>query len=180
METLMWQRAASLAARAHVHQRRKDGQTPYVAHPFRVAMTVRDVFGCADETALTIAVLHDTIEDTTVDYDDILSQYGAAVADGVAALTKNKMLREDVRETEYDRRLGAADWRARLVKLADTFDNLSDLANFDEGSRAAQLERLRSRCGRAIKLAEPDAGEHEALRRGIDAVRSLLEKCSKA
>ena len=42
-----WQKAASAAARFHRHQFRKDGATPYVAHPFRVAMTVRDLSASA-------------------------------------------------------------------------------------------------------------------------------------
>ena len=36
----LWMRAASFAARAHGAQRRKDGLTPYFAHPARVAVTV--------------------------------------------------------------------------------------------------------------------------------------------
>ena len=53
--------------RAHAGQVRKDGRTPYVAHCFRVTMTVRDVFGCTDPVCLCAALLHDTIEDTGVD-----------------------------------------------------------------------------------------------------------------
>lgn len=176
METPLWQKAASLAARVHAHQRRKDGQTPYIAHPFRVAMTVRDVFGCDDQAALAIAVLHDTIEDTTVDYDDLLVDFGAVVADGVAALTKNKSLREDKREDAYDAGLKAADWRARLVKLADTFDNLSDIDADQQTPIESRLKRLLTRCERAIALATPDAPTHLETARAIAAVRSLMQK----
>ncbi len=168
----MWQRAAALAARAHHRQMRKDGVTPYFSHPYRVAMTVRDVFNCADPVALAVALLHDVIEDTTVDYDDILGQFGEEVADAVAALTKNKALREDLRESEYDRRLSQADWRARLVKLADTFDNFSDLELLPDP--AGQRHRLVSRCERALELAEPDVAAHEETRRAVAAVRALL------
>lgn len=169
----LWQQAASLAARAHQGQVRKDGKTPYFAHPFRVAMTVSQVFGCNDPEALVVALLHDTIEDTTVDFDDIEAGFGTRVAECVAALTKNKALREDVREKEYDERLSRADWRARLVKLADTFDNFSDQAPM-HGDGSAQLARLTARCERAIHLAEQDAGAHEETRRAIAAVRSLI------
>ena len=55
--------AASFAARAHQHQLRKDRQTPYVAHPFRVCLIARNVFGVDDPNVLTTALLHDTIED---------------------------------------------------------------------------------------------------------------------
>ena len=36
-----WQRAASFAAKAHEGQFRDDDETPYFAHPCRVALTVR-------------------------------------------------------------------------------------------------------------------------------------------
>ena len=64
--------AVAFAARAHRPQVRKDGQTPYVSHVFRVAMIVTQVFGVHEPKILTAAVLHDTIEDTTTDYDDIV------------------------------------------------------------------------------------------------------------
>ncbi len=161
-----WQRAASFAARAHAGQVRKDGRTPYVAHPFRVAMILRDVFGCADEACLAAALLHDTIEDTGADYDDILEGFGAEVADLVAALTKDMRLREDVREPAYDEGLRRADWRARLIKLADQYDNLCDLSG--EASKAME------KCRRALALAEGDAAGHEETRRGMEALRELM------
>ena len=37
--------AAAFAARVHRHQLRKDGETPYVSHPYRVCLIVRHVFG---------------------------------------------------------------------------------------------------------------------------------------
>jgi guanosine-3',5'-bis(diphosphate) 3'-pyrophosphohydrolase len=174
----MWQRAASFAARAHRHQVRKDGETPYVSHPLRVAMTVREVFGCADPAALAMAILHDTIEDTTVDYDDLLKDFGAEVADGVAALTKNKSLKEEAREAAYDNGLERADWRARLVKLADTFDNLSDIEVFKGEERAKQLPRLLGRCERALGLAKQDEAGHAETKRAAAAVRELMAQVS--
>lgn len=166
----LWQTAAMFAAVAHRHQLRKDGKTPYTAHPFRVAMTVRDVFGCADPVALCAAILHDTIEDTQTDYDDILLAFGRDVADLVAALTKNMILREDIRDAEYDERLSRADWRARLVKLADVFDNYSDV---DRGSTSPE-PKLRARCEKAIQLAQTDRTAHPETDRAIRAVEQLL------
>lgn len=101
--TRTWQQATSLAARAHRGQMRKDGHTPYVAHCFRVAMIIRDIFGFDDEATLCAALLHDTIEDTTVDYDEINEHFGTDVADLVAAMTKNMALPEHIREPAYDR-----------------------------------------------------------------------------
>jgi guanosine-3',5'-bis(diphosphate) 3'-pyrophosphohydrolase len=166
----LWMRAASFAARAHASQRRKDGVTPYFAHPARVALTVAHLFGCTDEVAIAAALLHDTIEDTTTDYDDLAGEFGKAVADCVSALTKNAALPERQREAEYDRRLAEADWRARLVKLADQHDNYIDAA--ERG--AAAVRKAAAKCRRAIKLCERDT--RPEVRRGVERVRGLLAR----
>src|SRR6478736_4016697 len=93
--------AASFAARAHRHQLRKDGQTPYVAHPFRVCLIVRHVFRIDDPDTLMAALLHDTVEDTTTDRDDVIERFGPRVGEWVAALTKDKRLPDDEREEAY-------------------------------------------------------------------------------
>lgn len=145
-----WQQAASFAARAHQGQMRKDGKTPYVAHVVRVAMTVRDVFGCDDPVALCTAFLHDTIEDTATDYDAIDHRFGAEVADCVAAMSKNMLLPEHAREEDYDARLATAPWQARIVKLADVYDNGHDL------ERTMRVSKNIDRCRRALALSEQD------------------------
>ncbi|MEX2218720.1 MAG: HD domain-containing protein [Phycisphaerales bacterium] len=165
----LWQAAASFAARAHLHQVRKDGRTPYIAHPFRVTLTVAQVFGCRDEAALAAAILHDTIEDTQTDYDDIEGQFGRPVAECVAALTKNMLLPEAQRERDYYGRLRRADWRARLIKLGDAYDNFCDRIAMPD-QRRKTIKRLRD----AIDLVKPDAPAHEASRRGLEAARRLL------
>ncbi len=180
----MWQRAAGFAARAHRGQTRDDGQTPYAAHPMRVAMVVRDVFGCDDEVAITAAMLHDTIEDTPTDYDDIEEGFGREVADCVSALTKNMTLPESKREPDYDARLQAADWRARLIKLADVYDNaceslgaIAAKASCAPGqpSPPVTLKKLGSKAQRALALAQADAHRPE-IKRAIEAVQGLLDR----
>lgn len=165
--TRTWQQAASFAARAHRGQMRKDAQTPYIAHCFRVAMIIRDIFGFDDEATLCAALLHDTIEDTTIDYDEINESFGAEVADLVAAMTKNMALPEPVREAAYDDQLAAADWRARLIKLADAYDNQSET---DDARRAKTTDKAR----RALALARADAAVHPAARAAAEALESLL------
>jgi len=87
---------------------------------------VRQLFGCDDPRVLAAAVLHDTIEDTRTDYDDIAEEFGEEIAGWVAALTKNKTLPHDEREAAYARGLKEASWQVQLCKLADIHDNLSD------------------------------------------------------
>jgi len=118
--------AASFAARAHKHQLRKDGQTPYAAHPFRVCLVVQHVFGIRDPQVLMAALLHDTIEDTATDFDDILERFGPEVAKWVAALTKDMRMEEAPRELAYHEALTTAGWQVVVCKLADIYDNLND------------------------------------------------------
>ena len=169
----LWQKAASYAAFKHRHQLRKDGKTPYIAHPFRVAMTLRQVFGCDDPHVLAAALMHDLIEDTTTDYEDIAHRFGPLAADLVAAMTKNAALPEARREAEYDAQLARADWRARLLKLADVHDNLADSLASPETS--VPLEDTTDRARRAIALAKDDAKSHPEAARGVQAVEGLLQ-----
>ncbi|MCA9275978.1 MAG: HD domain-containing protein [Phycisphaerales bacterium] len=169
VEPKLWQLAASYAARAHNHQYRKDKKTPFVAHPFRVAMVLRDIFGCDDEVAICTALLHDTIEDTRTDFDDINKRFGRSVAQCVACMTKNMLLIEPEREKDYDKRLAEGPWQARIVKLADVYDNGMDLP------RPGLRRKCLLRCERALALSEADT-DHEAFIAARAAVRELADK----
>jgi (p)ppGpp synthase/HD superfamily hydrolase len=136
--------AIAFAARAHRHQLRKDGQTPYASHVFRVCLILRHVFDLADERILTAAVLHDTLEDTTTDYDDLHEHFGTQVAGWVAALSKDKRLPEEERETAYMAGLAKAPWQVKACKLADMFDNLIDSTHLRPEQRAKTGRRLRA------------------------------------
>jgi (p)ppGpp synthase/HD superfamily hydrolase len=136
--------AVSFAARAHRHQLRKDKETPYAAHPFRVCLVVRHVFGIDDPRVLTAALLHDTIEDTTTDYDDVIERFGKEVADWTAALTKDMRMHEPEREAAYLAHLTAAPWQVAACKLADIYDNMTDSKNLTAAGRAKQVLRSRS------------------------------------
>jgi (p)ppGpp synthase/HD superfamily hydrolase len=160
-----WQRAASFAAREHAGQVRKDGKTPYFAHPTRVALTVCHVFGETDETALVAALLHDLIEDTKTDYDDLVEEFGEGVAAAVAALTKDARLPEEKRESAYDEHLARASWQARLVKLADVYDNFSDSRDDAERKKFAAKARRAIRC----------AGDAPELARAVQIVQHLIQ-----
>lgn len=135
--------AIAFAARAHRHQVRKDGQTPYVSHAFRVAMVVRQVFGFDDPKLIAAALLHDTIEDTTTDYDDLERRFGPDVAGWVAALTKDMRLPEAEREAAYLEHLTVGGWPVCVCKLADIYDNLGDCVHLSDKQRRRAAERSR-------------------------------------
>ncbi len=133
--------AISFASRAHRHQIRKDGQTPYSAHVVRVCLIVRHVFGLDDPRALMAAALHDTIEDTNTDFDDLEKTFGREIAEWTAMLTKEKRRPEMEREEDYIVRLVQAPWQVKVCKLADIFDNMMDSAYL----KPAERERTRKR-----------------------------------
>lgn len=172
----LWAEAAAFGARAHEDHYRKDGRTPYFSHPTRVAMTLVYVFGCRDAKAITAAFLHDTIEDSTTDYDDVAERFGKDVADMVAALTKNMILPKRRREADYDERLAKADWRARLVKLADQYDNYSDAMMRPRSQPGKKRADTAVKVRRAMRLAQPDAKRHSESARAIKACRDLLTR----
>lgn len=163
-------RAVSFACRAHTDHWRKDGRTPYIAHPIRVALIVRQVFGVADEVVLAAAVLHDTMEDTRTDYDDLLEAFGSEVADLVFTLTKDMRLREDVREEAYEGQLSQGTWATRLVKLADAYDNLCDAVDSDVIERVKVIPKSERVLAMAKRANDPELAE------AIQAVDALLAR----
>lgn len=168
----LWRDASAFAARKHAGQLRRDGRTPYFSHVVRVAMTVSETFGCHDEETLAAALLHDLIEDTTTDYDDLLERFGKGVADMVAVLTKNMSMPEAAREKDYDARIARADWRVRLIKLADAYDNLLDSVHDPRGER--ELPKRIDACRRAIALAKRDCTKQRASRDAVARMNKLL------
>ena len=132
-------------------------------------MAVACLFGETDEVILAAALLHDVIEDTNTDYDDLHQRFGRPVADIVAALSKDKRMIEPARERAYDAQLAAGPWQAKLIKLADVYDNYMDCA--DAASRRHQVTRIR----RALKIA----GKHPRLTKARAVVEALLKPASR-
>ncbi len=162
-------RAVVFAARAHRNQWRKDGQTPYVSHVFRVCLTVRQVFGVDDDDVLAAALLHDTIEDTNTDFDDIETHFGPQIAGWVRALTKDKREQELIRENKYIEELAVSPWQVKACKLADVHDNLLDSEGFPPDRRAKTFRRSRQ------YLSVLD-DSHEKVRRAYAIVQRLVQE----
>lgn len=144
-------RAISFAARRHHGQMRKDKATPYVAHPFRVMFTLRHLFNVTDLDTLVAGVLHDTIEDTNTDFDDIEKEFGAKIAGFVAMLTKDKRAREKDREDVYFASLQNAPIEVKLCKLADSYDNVHDCRDLGPAGQ----EKAREKARRLLSIFEP-------------------------
>ncbi len=161
--------AISFSARAHSGQFRKDRETPYHAHPMRVA-TIAAGWGVEDEPTLIAALLHDTIEDTTTDFDDIAELFGEDVARMTALLTKDSRLPEKEREDAYYATLAKADWRVRVVKMADGYDNL-----LDSQSSKVPVKAL-NKAEKAIALLSRSEGAESPVGKARVALASLIAK----
>jgi guanosine-3',5'-bis(diphosphate) 3'-pyrophosphohydrolase len=164
--------AVAFAARAHVHQKRKDGVTPYASHAFRVCLIIRHVFGIDDNAVLTAALLHDTIEDTTTDYDDIAKCFNRSVADWVAALSKDKRLMEGEREAKYVQMLRESCWQVQVCKLGDIYDNVMDSVHTPAEQQSRTLQNSRR------YLDALSASSALQVQRARETVTRLLESIS--
>ncbi len=101
---------------------------PYLLHLTSVAMEVMGALQHeavqAPDLAVTCALLHDTIEDTQVTYEQVSQQFGTAVAEGVSALSKNEALPKPERMQDSLTRIRTQPREVWMVKLADRITNL--------------------------------------------------------
>lgn len=156
----------------HAGQLRKDGQTPYSSHPMRVVAILMLGFGVDDEDILTAAALHDIIEDTTGDFDEISERFGEKVAQYVAALSKDPRSPEPERERAYMKQLVRAPVAVKLCKLADAYDNL---VSCQELPKKQQMKTIRKADALVQKFAEDMPPQWEP---ALDLLRGLIEKTS--
>lgn len=117
------------AAERHHAQKEPGHELPYLVHVVSVAAEVIAALPTtmlADpDLAVTCALLHDTVEDTQTTLDEITAKFGAAVAAGVAALTKNTTLPKPEQMADSLRRIREQPREVAVVKLADRITNLS-------------------------------------------------------
>lgn len=105
--------AIQIATKAHAGQTDKAGED-YILHPLRV------MYGMETEDEMIVAVLHDTVEDTTVLVSDIEEAFGSEIAQAVDAISKRK----GESNASYLERV-AMNPLALKVKLRDLQDNMS-------------------------------------------------------
>ncbi len=139
-------RAYQMAARAHASQRRKSGE-PYIVHPLAVARIVADLG--LDEVAIAAALLHDAVEDTRIELEDIRRAFGHEVAAIVDGVTKLDRIRFDTKEAQQSATFRkmlismSKDLRVLIIKLCDRLHNLRTIAALPDWKRErSALETL--------------------------------------
>ena len=116
----MYIKALKLATKAHKGQYRRGTGAPYIVHPIRVAQRF------SGEHEQVVALLHDTLEDTGVRYDDIHREFGKKVADDVATLTHIPSNELETYKQYIQRVANSGSRCAVMVKIADITDNITD------------------------------------------------------
>jgi GTP pyrophosphokinase len=128
-------RAYRVAEAAHSGQLRLSGE-PYITHPLAVAALLADLH--LDTDALAAALLHDVVEDTPIEAEQIREEFGATVEKLVAGVTKLgriKLHSQAQVQAENIRKMliaMAEDLRVVLIKLADRMHNMRTIAALPE------------------------------------------------
>jgi guanosine-3',5'-bis(diphosphate) 3'-pyrophosphohydrolase len=126
---LLVTRAADFAARRHVEQRRKGAaREPYVNHLAEVAGLLAEATDGKDAALIAAGFLHDTLEDTATEYEELAAVFGSDVAALVAEVTDDKSLPKAERKRLQIVNAAKKTERARLLKIADKTSNLRALA----------------------------------------------------
>jgi (p)ppGpp synthase/HD superfamily hydrolase len=123
-------RATELAARWHVHQRRKgEAGEPYINHLLEVAGLVTEATNGSEPTVTIAALLHDAIEDQNVKAETIAKEFGQPVADIVLEVTDDKSLPKAERKRLQVEHAPHKSREAKLIKLADKISNVRAIAD---------------------------------------------------
>ena len=127
----MFDKAMFIAAREHLGMRDKGGNA-YILHPMRIVMRLRT----NDEELMSMAVLHDVIEDSKLTFEDLKEEgFSDRVINGLKLLTHQKGVSYD----DYiDAMRGNLD--ALRIKREDLRDN-SDITRL-KGLRQKDFDRM--------------------------------------
>jgi len=159
-------RAFTISMEAHKDMRRKSGE-PYIFHPLAVAEICVEEIGLGT-TSIIAALLHDVVEDTDIELDDIKRMFGKKIAKITDGLTKISGVFEygTSAQAENFRKMLftlSEDVRVILIKLADRLHNMRTLESMP---RNKQLKIA----SETIYLYAPLAH-----RLGLNAIKSELE-----
>lgn len=131
-DTKLIKKAFGISLDAHKEMRRKSGE-PYIYHPLEVALVCVEEIGLGT-TSIISALLHDVVEDTDLELDDIEREFGHKVMTIIDGLTKISGVFEygSSQQAENFRKMLltlSEDVRVILIKLADRLNNMRTLSS---------------------------------------------------
>lgn len=123
-------KAFEFSYQAHIDIKRASGE-PYFNHPLAVAKILAEEL-VLDDISVAAALMHDILEDTNYEYDDLKREFGETIANLVDGATKitDMFKSHEVTEAESFRKLMLfmiKDIRVILVKFADRLHNMRTL-----------------------------------------------------
>ena len=162
-------RALHFAADKHRDQRRKGAEaSPYINHPIEVAEILARVGGVTDVATLQAAILHDTLEDTQTNSEELEAAFGSEVRAVVEEITDDKRLPKAERkrlQIEHAPHLSA---RAKLVKIADKISNVRSIIQTPPAEWP--LERKQEYLDWSARVVAGCLGCNPALEQAYDAL----------
>jgi len=132
-----------VAEQAHEGQTRRSGEE-FIHHPLGVARICAQLH--LDEQTIAAALLHDVVEDTGADLEEIRGAFGDEIAqlvEGVTKLTRISFQSREQAEAENYRKMIVAmaqDVRVILIKLADRLHNMRTI---EYQSKRTQAQKAR-------------------------------------
>jgi (p)ppGpp synthase/HD superfamily hydrolase len=170
------QRAVEFAIELHAGQRREADGASFVMHPMEVA-SLLDRTEHPDHV-VAAAVLHDVLENTDEDFDDLEARFGPRVAALVALVSDNPNIAdEEARKSDVRDRVRAVGGYAAAVYAADKISKVREIRlALAAGTPWEKLERKLNRHKASLAMLEatmPDSPLVELLRSEIGALDEL-------
>ncbi|MBP5306756.1 MAG: bifunctional (p)ppGpp synthetase/guanosine-3',5'-bis(diphosphate) 3'-pyrophosphohydrolase [Paludibacteraceae bacterium] len=132
LDSTFLDKAILYAVKAHANTERRAKGFPYIIHPLE-AMAITATM-TSDQELLAAAVLHDTVEDTSVTEDDLRREFGNRVADLVKVESDEPVPEADEESSWHARkqaaidRIAAASRDGKMVALGDKLSNMRAIA----------------------------------------------------
>jgi HD domain len=167
-------KALTFAAESHRNHRRKGAsQEPYINHLIEVLDLVASV-EAGDMDVLIAALLHDVLEDTRTEYDELVATFGERVARIVQENSDDMTLPKPERRRARLASISKKSREARLVKFADIISNLraiavSPPAGWSNDRRLGYLDACRN-------LVDAGRGSNAEIERIFDDAAKAVEQ----
>lgn len=149
--------AARFAAVRHRDQKRKGlyGE-PYINHLLEVAQLLT-LEGIEDEDVIAAAILHDSVEDVGVTFEELEERFGPRITGFVRELTDDMRLHSHLRKQLEVAHAPNMSAEAQAIKVADKLSNVR--AIYSSPPEGWSLERKRDYCefARALVQSCPEA-----------------------
>lgn len=148
--------AFAMARQAHSGQIRNASRgRPYIEHPVAVAEALRDL-DCSEEV-LAAALLHDVVEESEIEVENLRERFGERIADLVDALTDDAELEPyELRKREHRAQVQAAGPDALVIYAADKLANVTMLRSAYELQGEGVSEELKVSLDERVAIWEQD------------------------